>query len=69
MSTEKYHQIFTHHAVPPGKHQIGNGLIFQYENDPTDEHAVNAVKHIWIEKHSLEVPGPGLGRSVFWFRL
>ena len=42
MNAEKYRQLLIHHAVPSGKRLIGNGFIFQHDNDP--KHTSNVVK-------------------------
>ena len=42
MNAEKFRQVLIHHAIPSGKHLIGNGFIFQHGNDP--KHTANARK-------------------------
>ena len=34
MNAEKYRQVLIHHAIPSGKHLIGNSFIFQHDKDP-----------------------------------
>ena len=34
MNAKKYRQILIHNAIPSGKRLIGNGFIFQQDNDP-----------------------------------
>lgn len=41
-SKKEYSQILIRHAMPSGKHQIGNCLIFQYDSKTI--HTANAVK-------------------------
>ena len=33
-NNEKYRQILIHYAIPSGKCLMGNGFIFQQDNDP-----------------------------------
>lgn len=43
INIEQYYQIWMHNATSTsGKHLIGNGLLFEHDNDP--KHATNAVK-------------------------
>ena len=42
MNAEKYRQFLIHHAIPSGKCLIGNGFIFQHDNNPKD--TANAIK-------------------------
>lgn len=39
---EMYKLVLIHHAIPFGKHLIGNGFIFQPNNDP--KHTAYTVK-------------------------
>ena len=44
INAEKYRQILIHHAIPSGKHLVGNSFIFQQENDL--KHTVLKAKFI-----------------------
>ncbi len=33
MNAEKYRQVLIHHAISSGKRLIGNGFIFQHDNN------------------------------------
>lgn len=46
------------HAIA-AKHLIGCSFIFQHDNDP--KNAANAVKHTWIEKHTVQGNKPRIG--------
>ena len=49
MNAEKYRQVLIHHAFPSGKSLIGNGFIFQHDNNP--KHTAKAVKSYFREKN------------------
>ena len=51
MNAEKYRQVLIHHAIPTGKRLIGNGFIFQHDNDP--KHTANAVKS-YLERKTAD---------------
>ena len=42
VNAEKYRQVLIHHAIPSGKRLIGNGFIFQHDND--HKHTANTFK-------------------------
>ena len=46
MNAEKYRQVLTNHAIPPGMQKEWqtnkNGFIFQHDND--GKHTANALK-------------------------
>lgn len=52
LNTEKYHQNLIHHVIPSGQHLIGPDFIFRHNND--HKHTTNAVKHTWIENHTMD---------------
>ena len=51
MNAEKCRQFLIHHAIPSGKHLIGNGFIFQHDNDP--KHTANPVKS-YLERKTAD---------------
>lgn len=61
MNTEKYHQIFIHHAIPSAKCLIGSCFIFQYDNDP--KHTANTIKAYLDRKTNNETVMDWLPRT------
>ena len=49
---EKSWQVLINLAIPSGKCLIGNGFIFQHDNDP--KHTANAVKS-YLEKKEFKM--------------
>ena len=47
MNAEKYCLVLIHYAIPSGKRLIGNGFIFQHDND--FKHTANA-KQSYLER-------------------
>ena len=60
MNVEKYRQILIHYAIPTSKCLIGNGFIFQQDNDPN--HIVLNVKSYLEQKKQ-----PGDVQVMKWY--
>jgi hypothetical protein len=43
LNTEKYRQIFIHHAIPSGKRLIGPKFNLQHDNNP--KHTAKVIKN------------------------
>ena len=48
INAKKYRQILIHHAIPSGKRLIGNGFVFQQDNNP--KHTALKVKSYFEKK-------------------
>ena len=51
MNSEKHRQVLIHNAIPSGKRLIGNGFIFQHDNN--SKHTANAVKS-YLERKTAD---------------
>ena len=54
-------QVLIHHAIPSGRCLIGNGFIFQHDNNP--KHIANAVKSYLEREGQLIKHSHGLASS------
>lgn len=64
MNTEKYCQVFIHHAIPTTKHLIGNSIHFQHDNDAN--HTAGAVAAYLDRKTLLVMDWPPQSLKEAW---